>query len=158
MTSDQMPMFGVDQSPDRGGDVSAAALLALIAADPGNLPHVKVIAATINDVIRIGQTFSANDIRPYLPSWVKTQVVGPVFGMLRRRKAIELVGYVPSNDPRTHHKPVGRYRLVSPATVEAPHPVRPKASVCPHGLQGGNQPDPWLYGRVSCPECRQVTP
>ena len=158
MSADQLRMFGASQSPDRGGDASAASLLTLISDDPANLPHVKVIAATINDVIRIGETFSANDIRPYLPSWVKTQVVGPVFGMLRRRQVIELVGFVPSNDPGTHHKPVGRYRLVSPARVEAPRPVRPKPSVCPHGLPGGNQPDPWLAGLVSCPQCRQATP
>jgi hypothetical protein len=24
---------------------------------------------------------------------------------------------------------------------------------CPHGVVGGDQPDPWLSGRLSCPEC-----
>jgi hypothetical protein len=24
---------------------------------------------------------------------------------------------------------------------------------CPHGMRGGDKPDPWLKGRLACPEC-----
>lgn len=27
------------------------------------------------------------------------------------------------------------------------------ASPCPHGIPAGNRPDPWLAGRLACPEC-----
>jgi hypothetical protein len=115
VSADQLGLFGGDHSSDQPPDNNPAALLALMSSDPSNLPHVRAIAAVINDTVRVGDTFSANDIRKYLPGWIKTPVVGPTFGLLRRRGAIELVGYEPSSDPRTHYKVVARYRLVSQA-------------------------------------------
>ena len=85
-------------------------ILALIADDPRNKAHVKAIVETIMDVVPPGGTLSSNRIRPYLPHWIRTQVIGPTFGMLRKRGAIELVGWEPSTSRNTHNKPVGLYR------------------------------------------------
>jgi hypothetical protein len=29
------------------------------------------------------------------------------------------------------------------------------AGTCPHGIEAGHLPDPWIGGRLKCPQCRR---
>ena len=89
-------------------------LLVLIAEDIRNGPHTRAIASAILTNIEVGQPFSANDVRPFLPPWIKRSAVGPTFGLLCRRGALRPVGQVTSTGKSAHGKPIARYeRAVS---------------------------------------------
>jgi hypothetical protein len=34
-----------------------------------------------------------------------------------------------------------------------PHPTHPGPSTCPHGMTNGRKPDPFVSGRLACPQC-----
>jgi putative DNA primase/helicase len=50
---------------------------------------------------------------------------------------------------RSHEEPEG----LSSQDVSSSGSSVSSSSRCRHGMQGGDQPDPWLKGRLSCPEC-----
>lgn len=103
MTADQLDMFGAVQRRN--------AVMALIAGDPRNLPSIKAVVEAIEATVTPGEVFSANDFRHALPGWVKPHTLGPTLGYLRRKGAVQPVGYVPSTDPKTHGHPVRSWRL-----------------------------------------------
>lgn len=99
------------------GDLFAAietrnAILGLIAGDPQVSPTARVLADAISENFAPGDLVSANNVRPYLPPWVKTHALGPVFACLANRGALTRVGDEPSTKPNTHGKPVNQYRVV----------------------------------------------
>lgn len=97
-------------------------ILALIVADPKVHAHIREVAAAIDANCQPGDLVSANVIRPYLPAWINTSVIGPAFGLLTRRGALEKVPTrVISTDPGTHGKDISVYRVLTAATeaVEA---------------------------------------
>ena len=109
MSSQQLE-FG---SPSDADDYRRS-LLVLIAEDVRNGPHVRAVASAILTNIEPGQPFSANDVRPYLPPWIKRSAVGPTFGLLCRRGALRPVGQVTSTGKSAHGKPLASYvRAVS---------------------------------------------
>ena len=77
---------------------------------------IRAVAAATAAVASPGATVSANDIRPHLPTWVKTQGIGPAFGTLVRAGALRKVDWVVSTDSGTHGKPVGQYVVLGQAT------------------------------------------
>ncbi len=94
-------------------------ILHLLAIDPQMSPTIRAVAAAIDTVASPGDTVSANDIRPHLPVWVKTQGIGPAFGTLVRAGALRKVAWVVSTDAGTHGKPVGQYVVLGQASEVA---------------------------------------
>ncbi len=87
-------------------------LLALVVEDIRNGPHVRAVASAILSHTRPGEPFSANEIRPFLPPWIKRSAVGPTFGLLCRKGVLRSVGQVTSTGKSAHGKPVARYEAV----------------------------------------------
>ena len=105
MTAEQLDIFSAVRERD--------AVLSLIATDWRNRPHVRAIAEAIGDQFEVGQIVSANSLRPHLPPWVQRHTIGPTFGLLVRRGALQPVGFEPSTSRATHGKPVATYRVVA---------------------------------------------
>lgn len=102
--SAQLSFDSIDEADDyRRG------LLALVVEDIRNGPHTRAIAAAILAHTRPGESFSANEIRPYLPPWIKRSLIGPTFGLLCRRGVLRSVGQVTSTGKSAHGKPLARY-------------------------------------------------
>jgi hypothetical protein len=71
-------------------------------------------------------------------------------------------GSTPVTGGVTRNTGTGQDGLQTKPLVKEPEPVtrnssndktRPGPSECPHGMPNGNLPDPWLKGRLTCPEC-----
>lgn len=87
-------------------------LLALVVSDIRNGPHVRAVASAILANTRPGEPFSANDVRPYLPPWIKRSMIGPTFGLLCRKGVLRSVGQVTSTGRSAHGKPLSEYVAV----------------------------------------------
>jgi putative DNA primase/helicase len=59
-------------------------------------------------------------------------------------------GWVWSLEPRRAHEELEGLR---PPDASPSSPSVSPSGYCQHGIAGGNVPDPWLDGRMTCPEC-----
>lgn len=80
-------------------------------ADPKNDRHRQAVLEAIRDHVAVGERFTANTIRGYLPYWVRTPVIGAVFMVLSRRRITTFEGLTVSTDRGTHAKRIGIWRL-----------------------------------------------
>lgn len=90
-------------------------VLRLIAGDPMKKPTVRAVAETIARTHQVGDTISANSIRPHLPAWVNTAAIGPAFGHLIKAGALQPLALIPSTDRGTHGKRIGVYEVTRDA-------------------------------------------
>lgn len=135
------------------------AVLAVVAAHPGiKKTDLRKACATDHDIGRHGSVDSAVD-RLVRDGLITRKVIGRSHLHYPAEKTLDTnVPHPPDDAPGTPGGYVPRaYRGAhTNHTPNTPHqPTTTPGHTCPHGMPNGNQPDPFVNGRLACPQCAQ---
>lgn len=87
-----------------------AGMARTVAAHPDDAARVD---AAIRQLVKGGGEWTANELRPLLPTGVHQPVIGARVQAAARRGLIRRVGYRPSDKPNTHGHPVTIWRAAA---------------------------------------------